>query len=232
MADLQGQVAEAQEESGRGVPRARAPRRAGQGHRRAAGLRARRRRKAVRQELDRHAEARLGQQDAALRELRTGRRGHRSARAAAAAPGGGEAGGDGHAETRRPRSCTPPAMASFRSEEHGQAVLEFTRARRPVPAAPARVELAVLDRRGLLSPARLPPGPRRVPEACVDGYPQSAQVPEALLKLGLCQRALKDTRGGPRELGSGGEGLSRARVPRVRRAHCCHQLGGQGRGAR
>ncbi len=65
----------------------------------------------------------------------------------------------------------------------------------------------------------------------VDGYPQSAQVPEALLKLGLCHRALKDTaaaRESFERVVKGYPGTNAASQART----LLSQLGGQGRGAR
>ena len=64
-----------------------------------------------------------------------------------------------------------------------------------------------------------------------DGYPQSAQVPEALLKLGLCHRALKDTaaaRESFERVVKGYPGTDAASQART----LLSQLGAEGRGAR
>src|SRR6266508_1180868 len=82
-------------------------------------------------------------------------------------------------------------MASFRSEEHGQAVLEFTEVTEKFPKHP------------LASSAQYWIGEayyrqRDFQQALVEfrkvveEYGQSPQVAEALLKIGLCHRALHD----------------------------------------
>jgi tol-pal system protein YbgF len=82
-------------------------------------------------------------------------------------------------------------MASFRNEEHGQAVLEFTEVTEKFPKHP------------LASSAQYWIGEayyrqRDFQQALVefrkvvDDYGQSPQVAEALLKIGLCHRALHD----------------------------------------
>ena len=82
-------------------------------------------------------------------------------------------------------------MASFRNEEHGQAVLEFTEVTEKFPKHP------------LASSAQYWIGEayyrqRDFQQAVVefrkvvDDYGQSPQVAEALLKIGLCHRALHD----------------------------------------
>ena len=83
------------------------------------------------------------------------------------------------------------AMASFRAEEHGQAVLEFTELIEKFPkhalAASAQYWIGEAYYRQ-----------RDFNQAVVelqkvsDLYPQSQPVPEALLKLGMCYRALHD----------------------------------------
>lgn len=83
------------------------------------------------------------------------------------------------------------AMNSFRAEEHGQAVLEFTEVTEKFSKHP------------LASSAQYWIGEayyrqRDFQQALVefrkvvDDYPQSPQVAEALLKIGLCHRALHD----------------------------------------
>jgi tol-pal system protein YbgF len=103
-----------------------------------------------------------------------------------------------------PKPVTPPpgrevsaeklyatAMASFRAEEHGQAVLEFTELIDKFPkhtlAASAQYwigEAYYRQRDFNQAVVEL----QKVP----DLYPQSPPVPEALLKLGMCYRALHD----------------------------------------
>lgn len=83
------------------------------------------------------------------------------------------------------------AMASFRADEHGQAVLEFTEIIDKFP------------KHNLASSSQYWIGEayyrqRDFNQAVTefqkvsDLYPQSAQVPESLLKLGMCYRALHD----------------------------------------
>jgi tol-pal system protein YbgF len=103
-----------------------------------------------------------------------------------------------------PRAAAPPvgrevsaeklyatAMASFRAEEHGQAVLEFTELIEKFP------------RHGLAATAQYWIGEayyrqRDFNQAVIefqkvaDLYPQSPPVPDSLLKLGMCYRALHD----------------------------------------
>ena len=90
-----------------------------------------------------------------------------------------------------PEKLYATAMTSFRAEEHGQAVLEFTELIDKFP------------RHALASSAQYWIGEayyrqrdfnqalaefQKVP----DLYPQSQSVPEALLKVGMCYRALHD----------------------------------------
>ncbi len=90
-----------------------------------------------------------------------------------------------------PEKLYATAMTSFRAEEHGQAVLEFTELIDKFP------------RHSLASSAQYWIGEayyrqrdfnqalaefQKVP----DLYPQSQSVPEALLKVGMCYRALHD----------------------------------------
>jgi tol-pal system protein YbgF len=90
-----------------------------------------------------------------------------------------------------PEQIFAAAMASFQAEEHGQAVLEWNELTKRFPEDP------------LASNAQYWIGEayyrqRDFPQALVefrkviDGYPKSSQVPETLLKIGLCHRALKD----------------------------------------
>jgi tol-pal system protein YbgF len=83
------------------------------------------------------------------------------------------------------------ATASFRAEEHGQAVLEFTELVDRFPQHPlasnaqywiGEAYYRQRDYRQALAEF----------QKVVDGYSQSAQAPEALVKIGLCHRALKD----------------------------------------
>ncbi|HET7876057.1 MAG TPA: tol-pal system protein YbgF [Methylomirabilota bacterium] len=83
------------------------------------------------------------------------------------------------------------AMAAFRAEEHGQAVLEFIEITEKFPRDPlaptaqywiGEAYYRQKDYRQALVEF----------EKVVDGYPQSPQVAEALLKVGLCFRALHD----------------------------------------
>ena len=83
------------------------------------------------------------------------------------------------------------AMASFRADEHGQAVLEFTELIDKFPkhnlAASAQYWIgeAYYRQRDFNQAVT---EFQKVP----DLYPQSAPVPESLLKLGMCYRALHD----------------------------------------
>ena len=184
--------------------------------------------KAVRQELD-QLQKEVGQVGAALRELRLAV--EDVERKAAAAPAAVAAKpGPGGALEASPEKLYASAMASFRSEEHGQAVLEFSELVDRFPQHPlasnsqywiGEVYYRQRDfRQALVEFQKL-----------VDGYPQSAQVPEALLKLGLCHRALKDTAAARESFERvvksypGTNAASQART-------LLSQLGGQGRGAR
>ena len=95
-----------------------------------------------------------------------------------------------------PRETSPDklyadGMTSFRAEEHGQAVLEFTELVNRFPSHPlastaqywiGEAYYRQRDFRQALAEF----------QKVLDGYPQSPQVPEALVKIGLCQRTLKD----------------------------------------
>jgi tol-pal system protein YbgF len=182
--------------------------------------------KAVRQELD-QLQKEVGQVASALRELRLAVEDveRKAAASSAVAPKPGSEG----AREASPEKLYASAMASFRSEEHGQAVLEFRELVDRFPQHPlasnsqywvGEVYYRQRDfRQALVEFQKL-----------VDGYPQSAQVPEALLKLGLCYRALKDTPAARESFERvvkaypGTNAASQART-------LLSQLGGQGRGA-
>ena len=144
-----GTVCRGQEESGRGVARA---------HPAAEQVKAIDAQqafvlvetKAVRQELD-QLQKEVGQVASALRELRLAVE-DVERKAAAAVRRRRSPGREGALEAS-PEKLYASAMASFRSEELRASRARVQRARGPVPAASARVELAVLDRRGLLSAA-------------------------------------------------------------------------------
>jgi tol-pal system protein YbgF len=138
--------------------------------------------------------AALQQQDGALRGLRAAMDETNQKVAALAAP---------PPAPPAPKPAPPPgrevsaeklyatAMTSFRAEEHGQAVLEFTELIDKFPkhtlAANAQYWIGEAyyrqrDFNQALSEFQ------KVP----DLYPQSTQVAEALLKIGMCYRALHD----------------------------------------
>ena len=182
--------------------------------------------KAVRQELD-QLQKEVGQVAAALRELRLAV--EDVERKAAAPPAAAKPGSGGALETS-PEKLYASAMATFRSEEHAQAVAEFSELVDRFPQHPlasnsqywiGEVYYRQRDfRQALVEFQKL-----------VDGYPQSAQVPEALLKLGLCHRDLKDTaaaRESFERVVKGYPGTNAASQART----LLSQLGGQGRGAR
>jgi tol-pal system protein YbgF len=182
--------------------------------------------KAVRQELD-QLQKEVGQVASALRELRLAV--EDVERKAATPPAAAKPGSGGALETS-PEKLYASAMATFRSEEHGQAVLEFSELVDRFPQHPlasnaqywiGEASYRQRDfRQALVEFQKL-----------VDGYPQSAQVPEALLKLGLCHRALKDT-------AAARESFERVMksYPGTNAASQARSLlsppGGQGRGAR
>ena len=182
--------------------------------------------KAVRQELD-QLQKEVGQVASALRELSLAVEDveRKAAASSAVAPKPGSEG----AREASPEKLYASAMASFRSEDYGQAVLEFRELVDRFPQHPlasnsqywvGEVYYRQRDfRQALVEFQKL-----------VDGYPQSAQVPEALLKLGLCYRALKDTPAARESFERvvkaypGTNAASQART-------LLSQLGGQGRGA-
>jgi len=187
--------------------------------------------KAARQELD-QLQKEVGQVDAALRELRLAVEDveRKAATQPAAAPAVAAKPESGGTREASPEKQYASAMASFRSEEHGQAVRELSELVDRFPQHPlasnaqywiGEASYRQRDFRQALAEF----------QKVVDGYPQSAQVPEALLKLGLCHRALKDTAAAresfERVLKSypGTNAASQART-------LLSQLGGPGRGAR
>ena len=182
--------------------------------------------KAVRQELD-QLQKEVGQVASALHELRLA---VEEVERKAATPGATAKPGAGGALEGSPEKLYASAMASFRSEEHGQAVREFSELVNRFPQHPlasnsqywvGEVYYRQRDfRQAVVEFQKL-----------ADSYPQSAQVPEALLKLGLCHRALNDTAAARESFERvvkgypGTEAASQART-------LLSQLGGQGRGAR
>ena len=90
-----------------------------------------------------------------------------------------------------PEQMYAAAMASFQAEEHGQAVLEFTELTRKFPEHPlaANAQYWVGEayyrqrdfRQALVEFRKV-----------IDGVPKGSQIPDALLKIGLCHRALRD----------------------------------------
>ena len=182
--------------------------------------------KAVRQELD-QLQKEVGQVASALHELRLA---VEDVERKATAPPAAAKPGAGSALEASPEKLYASAMASFRSEEHAQAVREFGELVDRFPQHPlasnsqywiGEVSYRQRDFRQALVEF----------QKVVDGYPQSAQVPEALLKLGLCHRALKDTAAARESFERvvkaypGTNAASQART-------LLSQLGGQGRGAR
>jgi tol-pal system protein YbgF len=183
--------------------------------------------RATRQELDR-LQKEVGQLDAALRELRTAV--EDMERAAAAATAGATKPVATGARDTSPEKLYAVGMASFRSEELGQAVLEFGELVDRFPQHPlaSNSQYWVGEayyrqrdfRQALVEFQKL-----------VDGYPQSAQVPEALLKLGLCQRALKDSAAARESFERVVKGYPGTNAASQARA-LLSPAGGQGRGAR
>jgi tol-pal system protein YbgF len=83
------------------------------------------------------------------------------------------------------------AMASFRGEEHGQAVLEFTELIDKFPKHPLAASAQYWIGEAYYRQRDFNQAVtefQKVPEL----YPQSQPIPEALLKLGMCYRALHD----------------------------------------
>jgi len=90
-----------------------------------------------------------------------------------------------------PEQMYAAAMASFQAEEHGQAVLEFTELTKKFPEHPlaANAQYWVGEayyrqrdfRQALVEFRKV-----------IDGVPKGSQIPDALLKIGLCYRALRD----------------------------------------
>lgn len=187
--------------------------------------------KAVRQELD-QLQKEVGQVASGLRELRLAV--EDVERKAAAPPAASSAAaakpGSGGAREASPEKLYASAMASFRSEEQAQAVLEFNELVDRFPQHPLASNSQYWV--GEVYYRQRDFGQALVEfQKLVDGYPQSAQVPEALLKLGLCHRALKDTaaaRESFERVVKGYPGTNAASQART----LLSQLGGQGRGAR
>jgi tol-pal system protein YbgF len=95
------------------------------------------------------------------------------------------------AKDATPEKLFATAMTSFRAEEHGQAVLEFTELIEKFPkhalASSAQYWIGEAYYRQRDFNQALTEF-QKVP----DLYPQSQSVPEALLKVGMCYRALHD----------------------------------------
>ncbi|HTG10352.1 MAG TPA: tol-pal system protein YbgF, partial [Candidatus Eisenbacteria bacterium] len=131
--------------------------------------------------------AAVQQQDSALRSLRSGLDETNQKVATLSVPSPAPAAG--REVTAEKLYAT--AMASFRADEHGQAVLEFTELIDKFPkhnlAASAQYWIgeAYYRQRDFNQAVT---EFQKVP----DLYPQSTPVPEALLKLGMCYRALHD----------------------------------------
>ena len=186
--------------------------------------------KAVRQELD-QLQKEVGQVASALRELRLAVEDvERKAAAPPASSALAAKPGPGGVREASPEKLYASAMATFRSEDYGQAVAEFNELVDRFPQHPlasnsqywiGEASYRQRDfRQALVEFQKL-----------IDGYAQSAQVPEALLKLGLCHRALKDTvaaRESFERVVKGYPGTNAASQART----LLSQLGGQGRGAR
>ena len=182
--------------------------------------------KAVRQELD-HLQKEVGQVASALRELRLA---VEDVERKAAAPPAAAKPGVGSALEASPEKLYASAMATFRSEEYGQAVVEFSELVDRFPQHPlaSNSQYWVGEayyrqrdfRQALVEFQKL-----------VDGYPQGAQVPEALLKLGLCHRALKDAAAARESFERVVKGYPGTNAASQARS-LLSQLGGQGRGAR
>jgi tol-pal system protein YbgF len=140
--------------------------------------------------------AAVQQQDSALRSLRSGLDETNQKVATLSVPSPAPAAAPKAAAAAPGREATAEklyatAMASFRADEHGQAVLEFTELIDKFPkhnlAASAQYWIgeAYYRQRDFNQAVT---EFQKVP----DLYPQSAPVPEALLKLGMCYRALHD----------------------------------------
>ena len=122
------------------------------------------------------------------------------------------------------------AMASFRGDEHGQAVLEWGElvSRYPQHPLASNAQYWIGEsyyrqrdmRQALVEFQKV-----------VDEYPQSAQVPEALLKIGLCQRALKDNAAARESWDKVVKGYPATNAATQARA-LIGQLSGTGRGTR
>jgi len=138
------------------------------------------------------ARAALEEADAALRARVT--RSAPPAPAPAQAPGVASAARAAPATEPTPERLHASAMANVRAREPGQAVLELTDliARFPRHPLAAAAQLGIGEayyQQGDCRQALVELG------KVVEGYPGSAQVPDALLKIGLCRRSLGEPGG-------------------------------------
>lgn len=156
--------------------------------------------KAAEQQVAR-VEARLGETEEALRGLRASLDGlsRDLVRQAAAPPPAREKRVEARpAEPDRPAAPSGPpdqlysaALASFRAREHGQAVLEFTDfiARHPQHPLAANAQFWIAEAYYLQRDYRQAIAEY---EKVAEKSAKSGKVPDALLKIGLCFRALND----------------------------------------
>src|SRR4029077_3301181 len=126
-----------------------------------------------------------GQLASALRELRLAV--EDVERKAAAPPAVAPKPGSEGAREVSPEKLYASAMANFRSEDNGQAVLEFRELVDRFPQHPLASNSQYWVGEGYYRQRDFRQALGEF-QKVVDGYPQSAQVPEALLKLGLCYR--------------------------------------------
>lgn len=146
--------------------------------------------KAAAQERE-QLKAALQQQDGALRSLRSGLDETNQKVATLSVPPAAPKPAAPVAKDATPEKLFATAMTSFRAEEHGQAVLEFTELIEKFPkhalASTAQYWIGEAYYRQRDFNQALTEF-QKVP----DLYPQSQSVPEALLKVGMCYRALHD----------------------------------------
>ena len=149
--------------------------------------------KAAAQERE-QLKAALQQQDGALTSLRSGLDETNQKVATLSVPSPAPAAPKPAAPVAKdatPEKLFATAMTSFRAEEHGQAVLEFTELIEKFPkhalASTAQYWIGEAYYRQRDFNQALTEF-QKVP----DLYPQSQSVPEALLKVGMCYRALHD----------------------------------------
>ena len=95
------------------------------------------------------------------------------------------------APTASPEALYTAALASFQSDEHGQAVLEFGELRKRFPDHPLAANAQYWIGEAYYRQRDFRQAQVEF-QKVVDVYPKSAQVAEALLKIGLSYRALKD----------------------------------------